>query len=138
MRPTCQRLAWVVAVVLVAALTPSAQAQRRLLYDDPPPTPGPSVRVSVNATFTGPGGSLSIRTTARVPDGGTASLGSYNTVSESRSEYGAPILGKVPVVNRGFRNVGAGRSVTSRRVTATVRVIDLREEEFRQTGFRSR
>jgi hypothetical protein len=48
-----------------------------------------------------------------------------------------PVLGRLPVAGRGFRNVGYGRSALSGRVTASVRVIDLREEEFRQTGFRS-
>jgi hypothetical protein len=43
----------------------------------------------------------------------------------------------VPYVGRGFRNVAYGRSIVTGRVTASVRIIDLREEEFRQTGFRS-
>ena len=48
-----------------------------------------------------------------------------------------PVLGRAPLVGRGFRNVGYGRSAVSGRVSARVRVINLREEEFRQTGFRS-
>ena len=36
------------------------------------------------------------------------------------------------------RNVGYGRSLSVRQVRVRARVIDLREEEFRQTGFRSR
>jgi hypothetical protein len=46
-------------------------------------------------------------------------------------------VGKLPLVGRGFRNIGYGRSVRSSRVTVGVRIISLREEEERQTGFRS-
>jgi general secretion pathway protein D len=92
--------------------------------------PGQSfVRVSV----AGPG----IRTTVLVPDGGTVSAGGYSRLSEARSEAGAPIVSKLPYVNRGFRNVGYGRDVVSVRVNVSARVIDLREEEYLQTGYRS-
>jgi hypothetical protein len=158
------RVAWV--VLLMASVTPAARAQKRLLNSlppDPPPEPtrraqaepakqtppappAPPARQDVEAPRAGgaivsvsaAGQGLAIRTTVRVPDGGTALLGGYSQASESRSEYGAPILGKVPYLSRGFRNVGYGRSLSSRRASVTVRVIDLREEEFRQTGFRSR
>jgi Flp pilus assembly secretin CpaC len=80
---------------------------------------------------------ISIQSTVTVPDGGTASLGGYSSMSEGRSEYGAPLVGKLPLVGRGFRNIGYGRSVRSSRVTVGVRIISLREEEERQTGFRS-
>jgi type II secretory pathway component GspD/PulD (secretin) len=73
-----------------------------------------------------------------VPDGGTVTLGGYSQVSEGRSEFGVPGLSKVPYVGRGFRNVGYGRSVLIRRVNVSARVIDLREEEYRQTGVSSR
>jgi type II secretory pathway component GspD/PulD (secretin) len=114
---------WVVGLLLAAVLTPEAQAQ----------VGGRYVRISgyyANRY-------IRVQTTATVPDGGTASLGSYSRYSESRKEYGVPVLGKIPSVGRGFRNVGYGRSVLSRRVTASVRIISLRDEEYRQTGFRS-
>lgn len=76
--------------------------------------------------------------TVLVPDGGTAVIGGITRVSEGRTQFGAPILGQVPGVNRGFANVGYGRSVTVGRATVSVRIIDLAEEEFRQTGYRSR
>ena len=50
---------------------------------------------------------------------------------------GAPGLSGVPYAGRAFGNVGYGRETATRRGTASVRVIDLREDEFRQTGFRS-
>jgi general secretion pathway protein D len=116
-------MAWVAGVLLVAALASPAQAQKRLL-------------VTVNTPATP--STLGVQTTVVVPDGGTVTVGSYSQASESRVEYGAPVLGKAPYVGRGFRNVGYGRSLSTRKVGVTARVIDLREEEFRQTGFRSR
>jgi type II secretory pathway component GspD/PulD (secretin) len=125
----------VVGFLAAAALTPAAQAQAPDRV---------TITVSGGAVFLGPTivrgpGVTSIRvsTTAIIPDGGTVTLGSYSAVSESRSEFGAPVVGKIPYVSRGFRNVGYGRDVRTAQVTASVRIIDLREEEFRQTGFRS-
>jgi hypothetical protein len=121
----------VVAVAgLVAAwgLPPAAHAQSRF------------VRVSGSYVFSPPRPGLpgiSVQTTVSVPNGGEASLGSYSRISESRNEFGVPILGKVPYVNRGFRNVGYGRSVVNGRVSVRARVFSLRDEEYRQTGFRS-
>jgi hypothetical protein len=140
MQITLRRLTWVAGLLLVAALTPDAHAQRRLLYDpppaaDPPAQAAPAVRVTLNVT--NPAAGLSVRTTVTVPDNGTVLAGGYRRLSESRSEYGSPVLGKVPSVNRGARNVGYGRTLSSGKVTVRARVIDLREEEFRQTGFRS-
>jgi hypothetical protein len=79
---------------------------------------------------------FSVQTSVWVPDGGTALLGSYSRFSEARSEFGPPILSKIPFVNRAVTNVSYGRSIGTVRATASVRVIDLREEEFRQTGYR--
>jgi type II secretory pathway component GspD/PulD (secretin) len=101
------------------------------------------VRVTVSASSItvssgGPvGPSVRVTTTVGVPDGGTVTLGGYSRLSEARTEAGAPVLGKLPFAGRGFRNVGYGRAAASTRVTASVRVIDLREEEYRQTGYRS-
>jgi type II secretory pathway component GspD/PulD (secretin) len=121
---------WVAALLVAASLTPPAQAQVRgrwVYY------PARAVRVSVVTSSP----YIGVRTTVTVPDGGSALLGSYSRLSEGRREYGVPVLGKIPYVSRGFRNVGYGRTVLRRSVRASVRIIDLREEEYRQTGFRS-
>jgi type II secretory pathway component GspD/PulD (secretin) len=82
--------------------------------------------------------SIRVQTTVTVPDGGDATLGGYSSLSEGRTEFGTPGLGRVPYVGRGFRNVGYGRSAVSGRVGVSVRIISLEEEEYRQTGVRSR
>jgi type II secretory pathway component GspD/PulD (secretin) len=114
----------VAGILTAAAWAPAAQAQ---------------VIVTPNAVFVSnrPPIAVAVQTTVRVPDGGTVTLGGYSQVSESRREAGPPILGKLPYVGRGVRNVGYGQDVSAVRVTASVRVIDLREEEYRQTGYRS-
>jgi general secretion pathway protein D len=117
MRSALQGAVWVAGLLAVGALTPAAQAQWRFR---PPVT------------------TIAVQTTVTVPDGGSVSLGGYSSYSEGRTEYGVPVLGKVPYVSRGFRNVGYGRRVLTRRLIVSVRIIDLREEEYRQTGVRSR
>jgi type II secretory pathway component GspD/PulD (secretin) len=124
------QLVWAAGVVVAAALAPAARAQApgRVM---PVATPQPASVVVPRFT------SIQLATTVTVPDGGTASLGGYSRLSEGRTQYGAPILGRVPFVGRGFGNVGYGRSAVSSRVTASVRIISLQEEEYRQTGVRS-
>jgi type II secretory pathway component GspD/PulD (secretin) len=112
------KLGWVAVILVAAAPTSTAQAQV----------------VVVRPTFT----TVRVRTTVRVPDSGSIMVGGYDRVSEGRAEFGAPVVGRVPYVSRATRNIGYGRSVVSVRVRAAVRIIDLREEEFRQTGVRSR
>ncbi len=80
---------------------------------------------------------LNLQTTVTVPDRGSVTLGGYDRYSDGRNEYGAPGLGKVPYGDRGFRNVGYGRDVKSVRTVVGVRIINLEEEEERQTGVRS-
>jgi type II secretory pathway component GspD/PulD (secretin) len=84
-------------------------------------------------TFT----TIRIQTTVTVPDGGSATVGGYSQQSEGRSAYGVPVLGRTPYVGRGFGNVGYGRRTVRGRASVRVRIISLREEEYRQTGFRS-
>jgi hypothetical protein len=111
-------------VLAAAVLAPAARAQ----------VPGrPPVVVQVPRITT-----INVRTTVTVPDRGEATLAAYNRLAEGRSQYGAPGLGKMPYLGRGFGNVGYGRSAVSGRVSVRVRIIDLREEEYRQTGYRSR
>jgi type II secretory pathway component GspD/PulD (secretin) len=83
-------------------------------------------------------GTIVVGTTVNVPDGGEVLAGGYSSYSEGRTEFGAPVLGKLPYAGRAFRNVGYGRTISSRSVTVGVRVIDLADEEERQTGIRSR
>jgi type II secretory pathway component GspD/PulD (secretin) len=79
--------------------------------------------------------SISVLTTVAVPDGGTILLGGLKRVAESRSEFGPPILSKIPYVNRLFKNVGYGRETSSLLMMVTPRIIIQEEEEERQTGF---
>jgi Flp pilus assembly secretin CpaC len=75
-------------------------------------------------------------TSVTVPDGGEALVAGYSRVSEGRNEFGVPGVGKVPYLDRGFRNVGAGRDVRRTTLSVRVRIINLAEEEERQTGVR--
>jgi hypothetical protein len=76
------------------------------------------------------------RTSILVPDGGSASVASYGSLDEGRTEAGVPVLGKTPYLRRGFGNVSNGRRTRYRSIRVKVRVISLREEEERQTGVR--
>jgi len=49
-------------------------------------------------------------TTVLVPDRGEVLLGGVNRAQDSRSQFGVPILGKVPVLGRPFNNVGISQS----------------------------
>ncbi len=134
MRIAFRQLGWVGGLVLAAALAPEVRAQGpgRSLYN-------PAALYYLRQGIAVPTYSnVGVQTSVAVPDGGTASLGGYGRVSEGRTEYGVPGPGGVPYLGRGFRNVGYGRSTTAGRVSTSVRIIDLHEEEFRQTGVRSR
>jgi hypothetical protein len=120
MQGKLQSAAWAAGILFAAALTPAARGQAVVI--------GPVVVADSNVRVRG----------ATIPDGGTVTLGGYSQLSESRTEFGVPVLGRTPFVSRGFRNVGYGRSAVSIRATASVRIIDLRDEEFRQTGYSSR
>lgn len=79
---------------------------------------------------------ITISTTVAVPDGGTVLLGGLKSLSEARSEFGPPLLSKVPYISRLFRNVGYGRETESLLIMVTPRIIIQAEEEERQTNFR--
>jgi hypothetical protein len=76
----------------------------------------------------------SINTTVTVPDGGTGLLGGINYAREGSVSRGVPLLNKIPYLNRLFRNQAIGRDVGASQYTVIPRIIDLEEEEFRQTG----
>jgi type II secretory pathway component GspD/PulD (secretin)/tetratricopeptide (TPR) repeat protein len=80
---------------------------------------------------------VGVLTSVAVPDGGTVLLGGLKRLSEARSEYGPPILSKIPYINRLFKNVGYGRETESLLIMVTTRIIVNEEEEERQTGFRA-
>jgi Flp pilus assembly secretin CpaC len=80
--------------------------------------------------------SISVGTTVAVPDGGTVVMGGLKRLSEERSEFGPPVLSKIPYINRLFKNVGYGRNIESLLIMVTPRIIILEEEEERATGFR--
>ncbi len=73
--------------------------------------------------------SISVQTTVAVPDGGTVLLGGLKRLSEGRSEFGPPILSKLPWINRLFKNVGYGREAESLMMMVTPRIIINSEEE---------
>jgi hypothetical protein len=109
--------------------------------NDPMPPPGSggdltNIRVKpvngfvnqvTGATITGSG-------TVNVPDGGSRVLGSFSSLSEARNEAGVPLVGKVPYLDRGYRNVGFGRSVSNAQISVGVRIIILEEEAAKLTG----
>jgi type II secretory pathway component GspD/PulD (secretin) len=72
-----------------------------------------------------------VNTTVTVPDGGTVLLGGVKRLNEQRLEFGVPVLSKVPLVDRLFRNVGIGRVTSSLMLMVTPRIIILEEEEDR-------
>jgi hypothetical protein len=98
---------------------------------------GPGLTYRQPSFYAGPyATSLRAQTSVTVPDRGEALVAGYRRLSEGRNEFGAPVLGKTPYLNRGFKNVGSGRSISRTTLSARVRVIILAEEEERQTGLR--
>lgn len=76
-----------------------------------------------------------VSTSVSVPDGGRALLGGIARASEGSTTRGLPMLSKIPGVNRAFRNQGIGRDVGLMNMSVEARIIDLAEEELRQTGY---
>jgi general secretion pathway protein D len=71
----------------------------------------------------------SVSTTVNVPDGGTILLGGIKRLREARNENAVPMLGKIPYINRLFKNVGIGRESVSLMMMVTPRIIIQEEEE---------
>jgi general secretion pathway protein D len=74
---------------------------------------------------------ITVATTVSVPDGGTVLLGGIKRLQEQRNEFGVPLLGKIPYVDRLFRNVGVGRRTESLMMMVTPHIIIQEEEEER-------
>ncbi len=72
---------------------------------------------------------VTVTTTVSVPDGGTVLLGGIKRLSEDRTEYGVPMLDKLPYLNRLFSNTGIGRETQSLMMMVTPRIIIQEEEE---------
>ncbi|HEX5471961.1 MAG TPA: hypothetical protein VFW73_08740, partial [Lacipirellulaceae bacterium] len=72
---------------------------------------------------------VSVVTTVSVPDGGTVLLGGIKRLQEGRTEFGVPLLSKIPYINRLFRNTGIGRHTESLMMMVTPRIIIQEEEE---------
>ena len=133
MRRTLHGMVWGTALLMGIVLTPAALAQSAPWPSSTGYYPNRPIRSNFDQipTLT----SILIRTSVTVPDGGTVTLGGFSRLSDGQNEFGTPGLGKLP--GRGPRNTSYGRSAVSGKVSATVRIIDMREEEFRQTGVRS-
>lgn len=70
-----------------------------------------------------------LQTTVSVPDGGTLLLGGQKLSGERSRELGAPILSKVPVINRAFTNRGDVRDESTLLILVKPEIIIQRERE---------
>lgn len=66
-------------------------------------------------------------TTVTVPDQGNTLMGSVNRSSSGNTTRGVPILGKIPGLNRGFKNTGIGSSTSASQMRVSATIIDLNE-----------
>jgi hypothetical protein len=134
----------IIVLVLLAALAPAAHAQvsgsSSVILSNvygPYAVYGPGLTYRPPTFYYGAYSTrLSVATSVAVPDGAEALVGGQKLLSEGRNEFGAPLVGRVPYLGRGFRNIGYGRSALSTTVSVRVRVIRLADEEERQTGVR--
>ena len=67
---------------------------------------------------------FSVGTTVLVPDRGSAFMGGISYSSSGRNELGVPGLGRIPMLGRGFRNVGIGRNQSAGGMSTSVYIID--------------
>jgi len=70
-----------------------------------------------------------LQTTVSVPDGGTLLLGGQKSAGEVEREMGAPILDKVPILNRFFTNRAKVRDEATLLILIKPKIIIQREEE---------
>ena len=56
-------------------------------------------------------------------------LGGIKRLSEGRTEFGVPLLDKMPYINRLFQNMAIGRETQSLMMMVTPRIIIQEEEE---------
>jgi hypothetical protein len=74
---------------------------------------------------------IKVNSTVTVPNRGTVTMASSTTTVQTRTEYGMPVLSKVPYLKRGFTNMSNGQSMKRYSVSVSVRIIDLNAEEER-------
>lgn len=124
-------------VMLMLPATVAAQLPERPYYG-PYSVYGPGLTHTPRADYLGPLAvrpfattTIGIQTSVRVPEDSTVVVGGLNSFREGRNEFGTPVLGKVPIVGRPFRNVGYGYAIQRSTVTARARVIDLAEMDAR-------
>ncbi len=91
-----------------------------------PPLPNGPLQVQIQPTSVN---LFTSNTTVNVPDGGTVVLGGFRFLAEERTEYGPPILSKIPYLSRLFRNVGWSRDGGTLIFLVTARIISIEEEE---------
>jgi Flp pilus assembly secretin CpaC len=70
--------------------------------------------------------------TVSVPDGGTLFLSGQKQSGELERENGAPLLDKIPIINRLFKNEGKVRDEQTTVILVKPKIIIHREEEERQ------
>ena len=64
-----------------------------------------------------------VSTTVSIPDGGIILLGGIKRLREGRPEVGIPMLGKLPYINRLFKNVSVGHETADLMILVTPRII---------------
>jgi general secretion pathway protein D len=67
--------------------------------------------------------SVTLEKTLVIPDSQTVLLGGWKSVREARTEFGDPVLSKIPYVNRLFKTVGYGRETETVLLLVTPRII---------------
>ncbi|MBV9123032.1 MAG: hypothetical protein JO112_06730 [Planctomycetes bacterium] len=72
---------------------------------------------------------MTIEKTAVIPDGKTVVFGGLKREVESRTEFGPPILSKIPYLNRLFKNVGYSREPELVYLLVTPRILPPEEVE---------
>jgi hypothetical protein len=66
---------------------------------------------------------LTLAKTVVIPEGGTAVFFLGAVTEEVHTEFGPPVLSKIPYINRLFTNTGYGRAATDVYLMATTRVV---------------
>jgi len=67
-----------------------------------------------------------------IPSGGAAIIGGPTRVQEVRSEFGPPVLSKIPYINRMYKNVGIGRETVRTYLIVAPKVLDAAAEPAAQ------
>ena len=66
---------------------------------------------------------IRVTTTVSVPDSVTILMAGIKRLGEGRNERRLPLLGKMPYINRLFKNVGIGRETETLKMMVTPRII---------------